>query len=437
MAGTQQSGSDLDSRETRIDGRVSAMAEGLIGSEILKIAADIRAMLAEGKEICNLTVGDFSPSEFRIPAFLEANIKEALARGETNYPPSDGMLSLRKSVQAFYERALSLHYPLDSILVTGGSRPGIFATYTAVVDPGDSVVYPVPSWNNNHYCHLVGATARPVVCMREDAFLPTRALLEEPIRGARLLALNSPLNPTGTAFSKDTLEGICDLVLEENLRRSPEERPLFVMYDQVYWMLTFGHTKHHDPVSLRKEMEPYTIFVDGISKPFAATGVRVGWTVGPADVSQRMASILGHVGAWAPRAEQVATARLLSASDEIRGYHKNMKAGVQARLDALYEGIAALKRDGFPVDAIAPMGAIYLSARFALNGRRTTSGRVLETNEQIRKYLLHEAQLAIVPFQAFGATEDDGWFRLSVGAVSMREISVMMPRLREALRSLA
>lgn len=428
---------EVETTDQRRSDRVSVMAGGLIGSEILKIAADIRAMLAGGKNICNLTVGDFSPSEFRIPAFLEENIKEALERGETNYPPSDGMLSLRKSVQAFYERTLGLHYPLDSILITGGSRPGIYATYTAVVDPGDVVVYPVPSWNNNHYCHLAGATGRPVVCRQKDNFLPTRTLLEEAIRGARLLALNSPLNPTGTAFSKETLEEICDLVLEENLRRSPDERPLFVMYDQVYWMLTFGQTVHYDPVSLRKEMEPYTIFVDGISKPFAATGVRVGWTIAPVDVSHRMASILGHVGAWAPRAEQVATARLLSASDEIREYHKNMKAGVQTRLDALYNGIAALKAEGFPVDAITPMGAIYLSARFGLNGRRAPSGEALLTNEQIRRYLLHVAQLAIVPFQAFGATEDDGWFRLSVGAVSMDDINSMMPRLRAALQSLA
>ena len=409
------------------------MAEGLIGSEILKIAADIRAMAAEGKQICNLTVGDFSPVEFRIPRFLEENIKEALERGETNYPPSDGMLVLRKSVQAFYERWLGLRYPLESVLITGGSRPGIYATYCAVLDPGDIVVYPVPSWNNNHYCHLVGATGRPISCGQEDAFLPTRSHLEEAVRGARLLALNSPLNPTGTAFTRDQLESICDLVLEENLRREGLERPLYLLYDQVYWMLTFGSTTHYTPVGLRPELAPYTIFVDGISKPFAATGVRVGWTVGPQDVSQKMAGFLGHVGAWSPRAEQVATAKLLSATDEIVTYHRKMKAGLEDRLNTLYKGVMALRKEGFPVDAITPMGAIYLSARFALNGKRTPDGTILKTNEDIRKYLLAQAQLAIVPFQAFGTTENTGWFRLSVGAVSITGIAEMLPRLRGAL----
>jgi aspartate aminotransferase len=413
--------------------RTSTMASGLVGSEILKIAADIRTMIADGKSVCNLTVGDFSPSEFRIPKFLEENILDALQRGETNYPPSDGMLALKKSIVAFYEKYLRLRYAHESVLVTGGSRPGIYGTYRALVDPGDIVVYPVPSWNNNHYVHQTGAQGIAVQCEREDAFLPTRKLLEPYVRGARLLALNSPLNPTGTAFTKQCLEEICDLVLEENARRPSHERPLFVMYDQVYWMLTFGATEHFNPISLRPELEPYTIFVDGISKPFAATGVRVGWVVGPSDVVQKMSSIIGHVGAWAPRAEQVAVARLLGATDVINAYHREMKAGIQQRLDTLYNGIVALRKEGFPVDAIPPMGAIYLTVRFALNGKHVASGEMLRTNEDIRKFLLHEAGLALVPFQAFGMTEESGWFRLSVGAVSLHEIAEMLPRLRKAL----
>src|SRR5262249_11302171 len=154
------------------------------------------------------------------------------------------------------------------------------------------------------YCHMVDAVERQVACAPEDAFLPTRARLADAVRGARLLTLNSPLNPTGTAFSAPVLGEICDLVLEENARRGAGERPLFVMYDQVYWMLTFGATRHANPITLRPAMRDYTVFVDGISKPFAATGLRVGWAAGPVDVIQAMSNLLGHVGAWAPRAEQ-------------------------------------------------------------------------------------------------------------------------------------
>ncbi len=182
-----------------------------------------------------------------------------------------------------------------------------------------------------------------------------------------------------------------------------DDRPLFIMYDQVYWMLTFGETVHYNPVSLRPELAANTIFVDGISKAFAATGVRVGWAVAAPDVAHRMSNILGHIGAWAPRAEQVATAALLLDDDAIDGYHATMIAEIEARLNLLYHGIRDLREAGFPMDAITPMGAIYLTARFDLIGRKSPLGTTFETNEDIRKYLLEEVRLAVVPFQAFGS----------------------------------
>ena len=412
------------------------MAEHLIGSEILKISGDIRALAAQGKQICNLTVGDYSSAQFRIPKLLEEELLRSIAAGETTYPPSDGMPALRSAVVRLYEERLGLRYGTESVLITGGSRPSIYAVYRALVDPGDAVVYPVPSWKNNHYCHLVGARPVPVVCGKEEQFLPTRSSLAEAVRGARLLSVNSPLNPAGTAFSREALEGICDLVLEENRRRGPGERPLYLLYDQVYWMLTFGATRHENPVSLRPELAPYTFFIDGISKSLAATGLRVGWTVGPADVVARMGSILGHVGAWAPRAEQLAAAKFLGAFDEMTSYLRTLKEGLELRLGFLADAFAALRVEGFPVETAAPMGAIYLSARFDLNGRTTPDGEVLRTNEDIRRYLLKAAGLAVVPFQAFGLVHDSGWFRLSVGAVSVDDLRGMLPGLRSALAAL-
>ena len=415
---------------------VSKMARGLVGSEILKIGADIRSMIAEGHTICNLTVGDFDPKYFPIPRELRKAIESALDAGETNYPPSDGMLNLRKAVKSFYERRLGLDYPIESFIITSGARPAIYATYNALIDEGDKVVYPIPSWNNNHYCQLSRATWASAICSAEDSFLPTREVLEGKLSDAKLLSLCSPLNPTGTAFTREALEGICDMVIDENNSRGTDDRPLFIMYDQVYWMLTFGDTVHHNPVSLRPQLAANTIFVDGISKAFAATGVRVGWAVAAPDVAHRMSNILGHIGAWAPRAEQVATAALLLDDDAIDGYHATMISELETRLTLLYRGILELRDNGYAVDAIPPMGAIYLTAQFNLIGRKTRTGTVLETNEDIRKYLLEEARLAIVPFQAFGSKENTGWFRLSAGAVSVEEIEEMLPRLRSALEAL-
>jgi aspartate aminotransferase len=423
----------LVTQAERTASRPSALAGSLIGSEILKIAADVRALAADGRDICNLTVGDFSPTEFRIPERLEQGIVEALHRGETNYPPSDGVLPLREAVRSLYRRELGFTPALASVIVTAGSRPGIYATYRSLVDAGDRVVYPTPSWNNNHYVHLVSGVRVPVPCDASSRFMPTRASLEPVVRGARLLALCSPQNPTGTAFTADELRDICDLVVEENARRGGDERPLYLMYDQVYWALTFGGVGHVHPIAVCPDVAPYTIYVDGISKALAATGVRVGWLVAPTDLAGSMSGLLGHMGAWAPKAEQSAVASFLSDAEAMRAYHDRMVTGVRERLDMLFQGIEAMRAAGLPVQAIAPEGAIYLSARFALNGRVAADGTRLDSDEAVRHYLLRAAGVAIVPFQAFGVAEDTGWFRLSVGAVSPEQIARMLPRLRDAV----
>ena len=414
--------------------RVSDMASALVGSEILRIAGEIRTLVATGRPVCNLTVGDFDPRYFPIPDVLMEGIRAALEKGETNYPPSNGLQGLREAVARFYERDLGLRYPVDSVLIAGGARPIIYCIFRTLVDPGDKVVYPVPSWNNNHYVHLVGAQGVPVVCRPEHRFLPTREELVAALPGARLLCLNSPLNPTGTAFDHGALLGICEAVLKENEARVREgNRPLYVMYDHIYWMLCFGGIAHVTPPELLPEMARYTVFVDGISKAFAATGLRVGWGVGPVDVISRMSAVLGHVGAWAPRAEQRATAGLLDDEEGIRHYQAGFKRQLDVRLELLHQGFQAMKSRGLPVDSIPPMGAIYLTVRIHPFGRVTPDGTELRTNRDVRRYVLEEAGIGVVHFGAFGSTVDEGWFRLSVGAVSEADIEEALPRLEEAL----
>lgn len=416
--------------------RLSRMAGSLTGSEILKIAADVRALAAQGREICNLTVGDFAPSEFRIPAAVKEGIVAALERGETNYPPSDGIPALREAVRALYTRDLGFTPELASVIVTSGSRPGIYAAYSALLDAGDRVVYPSPSWNNNHYVGIAGAQGTCVPCTSETRFMPTRGHFEPHVRGARLLALCSPQNPAGTTFTAEQLGAICDLVLEENRRRGEGERPLYLLYDQVYWPLTFEGVRHVHPLGVRPEIAPYAVYVDGVSKSFAATGIRVGWIVAPPDIAAAMSGFLGHVGAWAPKAEQVAVAAFLGDTAGLREFHREMIAGIAARLRALHAAIEGMRQEGLPVEAIAPEGAMYLSARFAPTGRMTPDGRRLDSDEDVRKYLLEAAGVAIVPFQAFGVEEESGWYRLSVGAVGLDEIRRVMPRLRAAVLAL-
>jgi len=409
---------------------------GLVGSRILAIADEVRALQAGGRQICNLSIGDFDPREFPIPRPLLQRIEGALRRGETNYPPSAGIPALREQVSALYAREFGLSIPPGSIVITGGARPGLFAAYQLTVDRGDRVVFPVPSWNNDHYCELAGATPVAIECSSSTAFLPTAAMLARALRGARLLVLNSPVNPTGTAFDATTLGAICDAVLEENARRPPGEPPLYLLYDQVYWMLTFGGLAHVVPSVLRPEIAPFTILVDGISKVFAATGLRVGWVCPPQQLAARFSAFLGHVGAWAPRPAQVGTAEMLADTEAVAAARQTMRLGLERRLDRLHAGLLALRRDGLPVAAVAPAGAMYLSVRFG-SGTPGGDGRApRDSTEHVRRHLLEQAGLAAVPFEAFGFDGEPGWFRLSVGSVSESAIGEVLVRLRDALKQL-
>ncbi|MEZ4800972.1 MAG: aminotransferase class I/II-fold pyridoxal phosphate-dependent enzyme [Flavobacteriales bacterium] len=417
--------------------RVSAMAESLVGSEIIKLAGEIRELISKGERIYNFTIGDFDPKVFPIPSQLKQNIIEAYEHDETNYPPADGIADLRKQVSALIKNGQGLDYAENEILIAGGARPIIYAIYQAIVDPNDTVVFPVPSWNNNHYTHLSHAQQAFVEALPENNFMPTAAELQPLIQKASLLSLCSPLNPTGTVFTKQQLEEICDLVIAENARRGADEKPLYLLYDQIYWTLTYGDVVHYDPVSLRPELRPYTIFVDGISKSMAATGVRVGWAFGPKFIIDKMKAILGHVGAWSPKAEQVATAKFLANSPAVDSYMAGFKSELEQRLVGFYKGIQALKSEGHSVDAITPMAAIYLTVKFDLKGYKTAEGMVLEKTEDVTSYLLNEAKLAVVPFYAFGSARTSPWYRLSVGTATNKDVEESIASLRNALSKLS
>lgn len=416
--------------------KVSVLGESLVSSEIIKIAGEVNEMKAKGIEVANLTIGDFDPKLFPIPKQLQNEIIEAYEDHQTNYPPAGGILALRESVSIFIKERLNLDYsPKNEVLISGGSRPLIYATFLALVDADDTVLFPAPSWNNNHYSHLLGAKGVAVPTKPENNFMPTAADIKPYLKGATLLALCSPLNPTGTMFTAENLKEICELVLAENQSRSVNEKPLYVFYDQIYSQLTFGLHQHVNPVSLVPALRDYTVFIDGSSKCFAATGVRVGWGFGPAYILDKMRAIVSHMGAWAPKAEQVAMSKFLVNTPAVDAFLEVFKKQVTRSLDTLYNGLMALKSEGFAIDAIEPMGAIYLTIKIDYVGKSTPAGEVLNNSAELNFYLIKEANIALVPFSAFG-TEEMCWFRASVGASSAEEIESKIPALKAALLNL-
>ena len=416
--------------------KLSHLSETLIGSEIVKLGGEIRERIRKGEHIYNFTVGDFDPKIFPIPQELEDYIIDAYRQHFTNYPPGEGSLELREAVSRFTKDYQGLDYNVDEILIASGGRPLIYAVFRAILDKGDKVVYAVPSWNNNHYVHFVEGEHIVLDAKPENAFMPSPGDIKPYIQQASLLALCSPQNPTGTTFRKEELAAICEMVVAENKRRGEGAKKLYVMYDQMYWHLTYNGIEHYNPVTLNPEMKPYTIFIDAISKCFAATGVRVGWSLGPVQVLNKMKAILSHVGAWAPMPEQKGLTKYLGETEGIKTYLVNFKKELEERLRRIYDGLIQLKNEGFSVDAVAPEAAIYLTIKIDLKGKTTTEGQTLNSQADVTSYLLQQASLAVVPFYAFGAPKDSPWYRLSVGTCKKEEIDEMLQKLRAALTQL-
>lgn len=190
--------------------------------------------------------------------------------------------------------------------------------------------------------------------------------------------------------------------------------------------MTAEHIEHVHPVQVCPEIFDYTITLDAISKSLTGTGLRLGWMALPPSLAPPVIALIGHMGAWPARPIQKAAAKLYSNPKILEDYFMELDERISKRMSILQDRLGKLSKYG--VSYVQPEGGIYLTTRFDLFTQLEVS-----TNEEIRQWLLEEAGVAIVPFQAFGLEEETGWFRISIGAVSLSDISAAMDRLESAL----
>ena len=306
------------------------------------------------------------------------------------------------------------------------------------MNPREKVIYTAPTWNNQYFIHLADSTPIVINTKQENDFMPTAQDLKPHIKEAALITINSPLNPSGTTFDHPALKEIFDLVIEENkLRVQNNQKPLYIFFDIIYWLLTYNDIKCSNPVLLNPDIADYVVFVDGLSKCFAATGVRLGWAFGPKTIIEKMRSMLAHLGAWAPKPEQIGTARYLQQHDEVANFLDSFKNEILTRLNIFYNTIQDLKKTGYKVDAIAPQGAIYLSIKLDLVGAKTKNNTTLKTVDDTFAYLLEDAKVAVVPFHYFGMKNSTPWFRLSVGTCSIDDAKIAAEQIKQSIQKLS
>lgn len=416
---------------------VNEMMDNLGGSLVLKVAYEAQDYIAKGEKVANLTIGDFAFNSPRIPQQLENLIVEEYRKGNTNYPQAMGVKELRKSVAKYYAHELEVEFEEEEIIISSGVRPAIYATFLSTINPGEGVIYGIPSWNTKAYVKLARAKSFGIQTSPENNFLLTAEDIEPHLNETSLIAMCSPGNPTGAVMSKEILSPICEMLIQENNhRKSIGKKPIYVLYDQVYWKFLNDDCKHIHPALLFPEMKEYTIYSDGISKAFGATGLRIGWAAGPKEVMKAASNLIGFIGAWAPKPEQLASAKYLENFEWQKEYISSLKSMIFKKLNILYTEVQKMKSEGLPIDCLPPQGGLFLSINVPIMGGQSPDGLTFETTESINKYLLYNGKIALMPFTCFDTAEGSTWFRACVSSTNEEDLIYGVQKLRESLQKI-
>ena len=417
--------------------KLSRVGNNIVGSEIIKISQQIKE-ISKTKPVANLTIGDFNSATWPIPAKLKEYIEQCYEDDLTNYPNSQGELNLRESVSKHIKHQFGVDYSPEEILIGGGVRPLIYTVYKATTNPAtpkangyvpaDNVIYPTPSWNNNHYCFLHGVEKNEIECLPENSFFPTVNDVATRINdNTSLVCICSPQNPTGRVIDTEVLKGICELIVNENNLRKNQvgSRPLYLFFDQIYSDIT-QNGKFVHPIKLCPEIRDYLICADGISKSLNATGVRVGWLFGPKDIVGKMTEILSHIGAWAPKPEQHGLDKYMRENYNDYIWHIDyVKTEYEWITHKICDSIEKMKEKGFRVDCQRPEGGIYISVYLDYVHSFTST-------EDYISFLINECGLGIVPFEYFGSKQK-GWFRISIGNISDSNLDEIIDKITGAV----
>lgn len=382
-------------------------------SSTLAIDSKFKAMKAEGIDVVGFGAGE---PDFDTPDYIKEAAIRAIQEGKTKYTPASGTLELRKAICEKFQRENGLTYTPDQIIVSNGAKHALVNTFMAILNPGDEVIVPAPFWVS--YPEMVKiADGVPVILYtkEDDNFKFTAAQLEAAITDkTRAIILNSPSNPTGMVYTEDELKAIADVAVKHNI---------YVVSDEIYEHLIY-EGKHVSIASFGEEIKDLTIIINGVSKTYAMTGWRIGYSAANKEVTKVMANLQSHASSNPNSIAQAATVAALSGGyEEIEA----MKKAFSARRNYMVERINSI--DG--LSASMPQGAFYVLMNISKIKGRTLAGVTINTSDDLANVLLEKAKLALVPCSGFGA---DDYMRWSY-ATSMENIKEGIDRLENFLKN--
>jgi len=396
--------------------KIASRLDPIKPSITLAVTAKAAKLKADGVDIVSFGAGE---PDFETPAHIRDAARAAIDKGVGKYTDVAGLLSLRKAVAAELGAVHKMTFEPDQIQVSTGAKQSLFNVFMALIDPGDEVLIPAPYWVS--YPDMVMlAGGRPVIIetKAENDFAVTAEQVAAACTGrTRAIVLNNPSNPTGAAYTKAQIEALAKVVVEKDL---------LIVSDDIYRQLVYGDAKYYSIAAVGPEVAQRTVLVDGVSKTYAMTGWRMGYTAGPLPLIKAMNKIQGQSTSNPTHISQIATLAALTGPQDC-------VAEMRKAFDERRVEIVKLLRAIPGVSCREPKGAFYAFPDVsAYVGKTTPEGSILDDDVQLCDWLVEVGKVAVVPGSGFGAP---GFVRLSY-ATSMDNIRKGVDRLGQALRSL-
>lgn len=393
---------------------ISKIAAGVQASTTLAIDSLFKQMKAEGKDVVGFGAGE---PDFPTPEHIKQAGIDAIENNQTKYTPAAGLMELRKAASYRLHEDFGLEYEPTQIVVASGAKHSVYVTLMTLCDPGDEVVIAAPYWVS--YSEMVKqAGAVPVIVTAEESadFKITAEQLDAAITdNTKVFMLNSPCNPTGMVYTRKELEAIAEVCCRRNV---------YVIADEIYCNLVYDDNEFVSFASLGEDVKERTIIVNGVSKSYAMTGWRIGYTASNPALAKVMANYLSHsTGAPSTISQQAAITALRGPQEDMQA----MKEAFEARRNHLVERMSKIEG----VSCIKPQGAFYVMMNMKSFLGKTMYGKVIESAEDFAQLFLEKGLVATVPCTAFAAP---GFIRWSY-ATSLTEIDKGLDRLETFIKN--
>lgn len=390
---------------------ISNKLKSIQPSVTLAITAKAKSLKAQGIDIIGFGAGE---PDFRTPKHIRDAAINAIENESIGYTAASGMESLKKAICDKLKRDNNLEYTQDQIVVSNGAKHSLFNTLSAICNPGDEVIVPNPYWvSYPELVRLVDANPVFVECLEEAEFKYTVEALEAAITDkTKAIILNTPNNPTGTAYKEEDLRAIADLAVKHNI---------YVISDEIYEKLLYEGT-HTSIASFNQDIKDLTIVVNGVAKAYAMTGWRIGYTACNKEIAKAMSNFQSHATSNPNTIAQYATIAALNGPEETLN---EMIKAFKERRDFMVEKINSIEN----LSCLKPQGAFYVMVNISKLIGKTINGKSINNSIDFADYLLDDAKVAVVPGIGFG---NDNYIRLSY-ATSLDNIKEGLNRIEKAI----